>query len=121
MTIMGNIIWFIFGGFLAGVIWFLTGLLWCITIIGIPVGLQCFKLGRLSFLPFGKHVVASEKTSSVLLNIFWLIFGGIELAITHACIGLCFCITIIGIPFGVQHFKLAKLALLPFGAQIIND
>ena len=84
MSIIGNIIWFLFGGILAGIIWYLVGLLWCLTIIGIPVGLQCFKLGRLSFFPFGKDVVLSGETTSLLLNIFWLIFGGIELAITHA-------------------------------------
>lgn len=86
------------------------------TIIGIPVGLQCFKLGRLSFFPFGKDVALSGETTSLLLNIFWLIFGGIELAITHAVFAVILCCTIIG----MQHFKLAKLALLPFGAQITD-
>ena len=81
---------------------------------------QCFKLGRLSFFPFGKDVVLSGETTSLLLNIFWLIFGGIELAITHAVFAVILCCTIIGIPFGMQHFKLAKLALLPFGAQITD-
>lgn len=88
MSIIGNIIWFLFGGILAGIIWYLVGLLWCLTIIGIPVGLQCFKLGRLSFFPFGKDVVLSGETTSLLLNIFWLIFGGIELAI-YACSFCC--------------------------------
>lgn len=120
MSIIGNIIWFLFGGILAGIIWYLVGLLWCLTIIGIPVGLQCFKLGRLSFFPFGKDVALSCETTSLLLNIFWLIFGGIELAITHAVFAVILCCTIIGIPFGMQHFKLAKLALLPFGAQITD-
>ena len=120
MSIIGNIIWFLFGGILAGIIWYLVGLVWCLTIIGIPVGLQCFKLGRLSFFPFGKDVVLSGETTSLLLNIFWLIFGGIELAITHAVFAVILCCTIIGIPFGMQHFKLAKLALLPFGAQITD-
>ena len=105
---------------IAGIIWYLVGLLWCLTIIGIPVGLQCFKLGRLSFFPFGKDVALSGETTSLLLNIFWLIFGGIELAITHAVFAVILCCTIIGIPFGMQHFKLAKLALLPFGAQITD-
>ena len=96
MSIIGNIIWFLFGGILAGIIWYLVGLLWCLTIIGIPVGLQCFKLGRLSFFPFGKDVALSGETTSLLLNIFWLIFGGIELAITHAVFAVILCCTIIG-------------------------
>lgn len=120
MSIIGNIIWFIFGGILAGLAWFFVGLCWCITILGIPVGLQCFKLGRLSFFPFGRDVELSDKTSSLLLNVLWLIFGGVELAVTHAFFGLLLCVTIIGIPFGLQHFKLAKLALLPFGAEIVS-
>lgn len=118
MSIVGNILWFVFGGILSGLCWYFVGLLWCISIVGIPVGLQCFKLGRVSFFPFGKDIVLSNKTSSLLLNILWLIFGGIELAVTHISIGISLCITIIGIPFGMQHFKLAKLALLPFGAEI---
>lgn len=120
MSIIGNIIWFLFGGFLAGLIWFFFGLLWCCTVIGIPVGLQCFKFGVLSFFPFGKDVKLSSATTSLILNIFWLIFGGVELAITHAVFGFILCCTIIGIPFGMQHFKLAKLALLPFGAEILK-
>lgn len=119
MSIIGNIIWFLFGGIFAGLIWFFFGILWCITIIGVPVGLQCFKLGVLSFFPFGKDVEVSGETTSLILNILWLIFGGVELAITHAVFGLILCCTIIGIPFGLQHFKLAKLALLPFGAKIV--
>lgn len=118
MSIIGNIIWFVFGGILAGICWYIVGLLWCLSIIGIPIGLQCFKLGRLSFFPFGKDIQLSNKTTSILLNILWLIFGGIQLALTHVTFGLILCVTIVGIPFGLQHFKLAKLALLPFGAEI---
>lgn len=118
MSIIGNIIWFIFGGILSGICWYFTGLLWCLSIVGIPVGLQCFKLGRLSFFPFGREVTISNRTSSILLNIIWLIFGGVELALTHVIFGAILCVTIVGIPFGMQHFKLAKLALFPFGAEI---
>lgn len=121
MSILGNIIWFIFGGIFAGLGWFLIGLLWCVTIIGIPVGLQCFKFGRLSFFPFGKSIKYGGGAGSLLLNIFWLIFGGVEMALAHVTFGLTLCVTIIGIPFGLQHFKLAKLALLPFGAEITED
>ena len=92
MSIVGNIIWFVFGGIFSGLCWYVVGLLWCLTFIGIPVGLQCFKLGRLSFFPFGKNITLSNKTSSILLNILWLIFGGIELALAHVSIGLGFCV-----------------------------
>ncbi len=121
MSFLGNLIWFLCGGILSGLGWMIVGLLWCCTIIGIPVGMQCFKLGRLSFFPFGKSIEYGGGAGSLVLNIFWLIFGGVELALTHAVFALIFCCTIIGIPFGMQHFKLAKLALMPFGAQITED
>ena len=118
MGCLGNAIWFIFGGFLSGLSWLLAGALWCITIIGIPVGLQCFKLAGLCFFPFGKEVKYGGGAGSLLLNILWLIFSGLVLAIESFSIGILFCITIIGIPLGLQHFKIAKLALMPFGATI---
>ncbi|WP_428768770.1 YccF domain-containing protein [Treponema sp. HNW] len=118
MKILGNILWFIFGGFLAGLGWLLTGLLWCCTIIGIPVGKQCFKLSAVAFFPFGKEIIPGGKAGSLVLNILWLIFGGFEIALTSALAGLLLCCTLVGIPFGIQHFKLAQLALGPFGARI---
>lgn len=118
MGCLGNIIWFIFGGFILGLSWLLAGILWCITIIGIPIGLQCFKLAGLSFWPFGKKVVYSTSSVSFLVNIIWLIISGLPLALVHCVSGLILCITIIGIPFGMQSFKLAKLALMPFGARV---
>ncbi len=120
MSVIGNILWFVLGGVFAGLLWYIVGLLWCLTIVGIPVGLQCFKFGRLSFFPFGKDVKISGSTGSIILNILWIVFGGIEMTITHVVFGLICCVTIIGIPFGMQHFKLAKIALLPFGAEIIS-
>ena len=119
MSILGNIVWFIFGGVLAGIGWYLVGLLWCCTIVGIPVGMQCFKFGTLSFFPFGKEIQYGGGAGSFLLNILWLVFGGVELALNHVIFGLILCCTIIGIPFGMQLFKLAKLAILPFGAEIV--
>ena len=119
MSCLGNAVWFIFGGLLMGLSWILWGVLWCITIIGIPVGKQCFKLAGLAFMPFGKNVQYGGGAGSVLLNILWIIFGGLALAAEAALIGLIFCITIIGIPFGKQCFKLAKLSLMPFGAKVI--
>lgn len=118
MGCIGNFLWFIFGGLLLGLSWLMVGLLWCITIVGIPVGIQCFKLAELAFFPFGKEVEFGGGAVSLLLNILWLIFGGFELALVSAGIGLLFCITIVGIPFGLQCFKIAKLALMPFGASV---
>lgn len=118
MGCLGNIIWFVFGGLIMGLSWLLVGGLWCITIVGIPVGLQCFKLASLAFMPFGREVKYGGGTGSLILNILWIIFGGLELAFEAAVIGLILCITIIGIPFGLQCFKIAKLALMPFGTDI---
>ncbi len=118
MGCLGNLIWFLFGGIFTGLSWGVMGCLWCITIIGIPIGLQCFKFAKLAFFPFGKEVTYGGGIGSLLLNIIWLIFPGIPMAIEHAVFGIIFCITIIGIPFGLQHFKMAKLALMPFGASI---
>ncbi|RGT73579.1 YccF domain-containing protein [Mediterraneibacter massiliensis] len=118
MGCLGNVLWFLFGGFISGLSWCLAGCIWCITIIGIPVGVQCFKLASLSFFPFGKEVVYGGGAGSLLLNIIWLLVSGLLLAIEHAVLGIILCITVIGIPFGMQQFKLAKLALMPFGAEI---
>lgn len=118
MGCLGNILWFLFGGFLSGLSWCLVGCLWCITIVGIPVGKQCFKLATLSFFPFGKEVDYGGGAGSFLLNILWLVISGLPLALEHLMFGVILCITIVGIPFGLQHFKLAKLALMPFGTRI---
>lgn len=120
MRFIGNIIWFLLIGLWSGLVWLFLGILYCITIIGIPIGIQLFKFAQLSFFPFGKDVMFSEKTSSLLLNIIWLIFGGIELGFGYLLTGLIFCITIIGIPFGKQCFKLMKISFLPFGANIVT-
>lgn len=120
MKLIGNILWFIFGGVFQGLSWFGIGILWCITIIGIPVGLQCFKLARLQFFPFGKEVVTVDNGgTSFLLNVLWIIFGGLGLAVSNLIAGIILCITIVGIPFGLQAFKLARLSLMPFGKDII--
>lgn len=115
---LGNIAWFILYGFISGLAWLFIGLLWCITIVGIPVGIQCFKLSCVSFFPFGKNILLGTKTSSVILNILWIVFGGLELALGYLAAGILFCCTIIGIPLGLQCFKLVKLSFLPFGAKI---
>lgn len=118
MGCLGNVLWFVFGGVFSGLSWCLAGLLWCITIVGIPVGMQCFKFASLSFFPFGKEVRYGGGAGSLLLNIIWLIVSGVPLALEHAVFGVLLCITVIGIPFGMQHFKLAQLALMPFGAEV---
>ena len=121
MNFLGNLIWLIFGGLVGAISWFLAGCLWCITIIGIPVGLQCFKIAGLSLWPFGKQVVYSSSSMYLIVNISWLIVSGLPLAIGHFISGLLLCITIIGIPFGRQSFKLAQLALMPFGARVVSS
>ena len=118
MGCLGNALWFLFGGLLSGLSWLLAGCLWCITIVGIPIGMQCFKFAGLSFFPFGKEVIYGGGPGSVVLNVFWLIFSGIPMALEFALAGLLLCVTVIGIPFGMQMFKLAKLALMPFGAEV---
>ena len=121
MGCLGNLIWFFCGGLLQGLSWTFAGLLWCITIIGIPIGRQCFKFASVAFFPFGKEVQYGGGTISLLANIVWLIVSGIPLAVGAAVNGLLLCITIIGIPFGLQCFKIAKLALMPFGATIVRN
>lgn len=119
MTVLGNILWFVFGGCIGGLSWILAGLLWCISIVGIPVGIQCFKMAGLCFFPFGKEVVYGGGAGSFLINLIWILLSGIPLAIEHFAFGCFLCITVIGVPFGLQQFKLAKLALMPFGAQVV--
>lgn len=118
MGCLGNVIWFLFGGLVSGLSWLFAGLIWCITIVGIPVGVQCFKLAGLSFFPFEKEVAYGGGAGSFLLNLLWILFTGWALAVEHVAFGVIFCITIVGIPFGLQHFKLAKLALMPSGAIV---
>ena len=118
MGCLGNLLWFVFGGALSGLSWCLAGCLWCVTIVGIPIGMQCFKFASLSFFPFGKDVQYGGGAVSLLVNIIWLILSGLPLALEHAVFGCILCVTNIGIPFGLQHIKQAKLALMPFGAQV---
>ena len=120
MGCLGNILWFIFGGFWQGLAWSIIGILWSITIIGIPIGRQCFKFASLAFFPFGKEVEYGGGSISFLVNLLWFFLGGIPLALVALGNGILFCITVIGIPFGLQCFKMAKLALMPFGAKIIK-
>lgn len=118
MSVIGNVLWFLLGGAITGTLWGLTGLLWGITIVGIPVAKQCFKISKLCFCPFGKTVIDHGRYGSILLNLIWIASTGWGLAIEAVTIGIICCITIVGIPFGKQYFKIARLALAPFGVTI---
>ncbi|MDQ7826209.1 MAG: YccF domain-containing protein [Candidatus Eremiobacteraeota bacterium] len=122
MNFLGNIIWVLCGGIIAAIAWSLAGLILCVTIVGIPFGLQCFKISAFVLWPFGKEItVGNFGVGGLLFNIIWIILFGWEFAIGHLVLGIIFYITIIGIPFGNQHFKLAKLGLVPFGAEIRRE
>ena len=120
MGCLGNLLWFLCCGLWQGLGWAAAGVLWSITIIGLPIGRQCFKFASLAFFPFGKDVRYGGSALCVPANVLWLIFSGIPLAVEAALNGVILCCTIIGIPFGLQCFKLAKLALSPFGATVIH-
>jgi uncharacterized membrane protein YccF (DUF307 family) len=119
---LGNIIWVVFGGFLIALEYMFSSILLFITIIGIPFGLQTIKLAELALWPFGKKTIHREQSNGclyVIMNIIWLLFGGIWICLSHLVFGVFFAITIIGIPFAKQHFKLAGLALNPFGQEVV--
>lgn len=118
MKVLGNIIWLIFGGLITALGWFVVGVIFCITIVGIPLGRQAFKMAKLTLAPFGKEIVYGGGAPSLIANICWLLFGGLEEALAYLILGCVYCITIVGIPFGKQLFKMAKLSLLPFGAEV---
>lgn len=117
---IANVIWFIFGGLWLFLLWALFGILLCITVIGIPLGIQCFKAARLSAFPFGKKVSLNLREHPIA-NTVWAVLLGWEIAIIYLLAGVINCITVIGIPNGIQCFKFTKLALFPFGAEIIKN
>ena len=122
MKILGNIIWVLFGGFFVALEYFVSSIGLFITIIGIPFGIQTLKLGVLALWPFGSLVVDIPHSSgwlSFLMNGIWFFIGGVWIFLSHLLFGVIFCITIIGIPFGLQHFKLARLAITPFGHDVL--
>lgn len=130
MILIGNILWFILGGAVMGIGWWMAGALAYLSIIGIPWGKACFVIGQFAFLPFGKEAVNRKYISNkddigtgslgALGNVIWFIFAGIWLAIGHMLAALICFITIIGIPFGLQHMKLAAIAIAPIGKTIID-
>jgi uncharacterized membrane protein YccF (DUF307 family) len=129
MGLIGNFLWFIFGGFVMGLGWWFLGLLAFLTIVGIPWGRACFVIGLFAFFPFGKEAISRKELTNqedigtgglgLLGNIVWFVFAGLWLAIGHVVSALVCFITIIGIPFGIQHLKLAGLALAPIGKTIV--
>ena len=121
MRTLGNIIWFILGGWLNGLAWLFAGVLCCVTVIGIPFGLQCFKFASITVMPFKKDIEYGGGAISFLVNIIWLIFIGAEMALANLISAFLCCITIVGIPFAGQFVKIAKLWLMPFGATIEED
>lgn len=123
MNLLGNLIWLVFGGIIIAIEYFIGSIILMITIVGIPFGLQTLKMAALSLWPFGRDTRVDVRASGclyVLMNILWLLTGGIWIALTHAVFGLILCITIIGLPFGLQHFKLTAIALSPFGRDIVR-
>ena len=121
MSLIGNILWLIFGGLIAGLGYIVGGLLMCLTIVGIPFGIQSMKLGVATFAPFGKRIVEDEGANSplqIILNILWLLLFGWEIALAHIVSAGILAITIIGIPFALQHLKLVPIALLPLGRSL---
>lgn len=123
MNLLGNLIWLIFGGIIISIEYLIGSIVLMITIVGIPFGVQTLKMASVSFWPFGRDTRVQIRASGclyILMNLIWLIFGGIWIAITHAIFGSLLCLTIIGIPFGLQHFKLTSIALSPFGRDIVK-
>lgn len=129
MRAIGNFLWFILGGFFMGLAWWIIGLVAFVSIIGIPWGKACFVIGQFAFFPFGQEAISREQltnktdigtgTLGMIGNIIWFIFAGVWLAIGHVCWAIACFITIIGIPFGIQHLKLAGIALAPIGKTIV--
>jgi uncharacterized membrane protein YccF (DUF307 family) len=122
MSFLGNILWiFLGGGIFIALFYFIGGIVLCATIVGIPFGVECFKLAWVGLVPFGKEIDTGGSARGLLpivMNILWLVFGGLEVALTHLVFALLMAITIIGLPFAAQHLKLLRLALVPFGARI---
>ena len=120
MKAIGNFIWFITLGWILGILYFLMGVLLCVTLIGIPFGIACFRVSKLAFLPFKKSVETNFDSHPVL-NVIWMVLLGAQEAVGCAIVGALLCATVIGIPFGLQLFKLMKVNALPFGCEITKE
>lgn len=126
MNLILNILWFLLGGFIAGTVWMFAGALLLVTVVGAPWAFAAFRIGRFSYAPFGRQAVPRTRRDlgtgcmGALLNVIWLVLGGWYLAIQHITFGVGLCLTVIGIPFGLQHLKLAVIALAPVGTEIVR-
>ena len=121
MKSLGNIIWLVLGGLLVALIYYLVGLLMCITIVGIPFGVQLFKLGTYALWPFGHELVPGPGQPgclSTVMTLLWILLGWWEIAVIHLVCGLILCLTLIGIPWGLTHFRMAVNSIFPFGKEI---
>lgn len=124
MRLLGNIIWLVFGGFISFIGYLVGGIALCLTIVGIPFGLQIFKLAEVTLWPFNKSyelTSGSPGCLSTVMNLIWLIVAGFWIVITHLVFGILLTLTIIGIPWGKQHFKLMSLAITPFGRRVVSN
>ncbi len=123
MKFIGNIIWLVFGGLLISLMYLIASIFLIITIVGIPFGIQTLKLASLAMWPFGREVYIDSPQGciGIFLNIIWILCGGFWIAVAHLIFGALFAITIIGIPFALQHFKLASIGILPFGRSVKFD
>ena len=125
MTLILNVLWFMFGGFVSGLLWLLTAVVLAVTIVGLPWAAAAWRLGLYSFAPFGRTAIprtglyVGRGGLDVVLNVVWVVLAGWWLALHHLVLGALQCVTLIGIPFGVQHFKLAGLSLAPVGTEIV--
>jgi uncharacterized membrane protein YccF (DUF307 family) len=130
VSAIGNVLWFIFGGLWMGLGWWLAGILCALTIVGLPWAKSCFVIGQFAFLPFGKEAISRAEATGTgdvgtgvlgaIGNVLWFLFAGVWLAIGHVVTACACFVTIIGIPFGIQHLKLAMLALAPVGKTIVS-
>ena len=122
MSFIGNILWFAFGGIWLGLSWIVAGILCCCTVVGIPFGVACFRIAGFSFCPFGKKLVESEFAGvcTALLNLIWIVFAGFWLALGSAILGIAYCITIIGIPWGIACFNIAQASFAPLGQKVVK-
>ena len=121
MATLGNVLWFLFAGLWLGLSWLISGLIFCCTLIGIPYGIASFRIAQFAFFPFGKDVIKSDSAGvcTFLLNVVWVVFAGLWLWIVAVISGIIFCCTIIGIPFGIACFRIAKVSFAPLGKKVV--